>query len=224
MNRSQIRDRILSGLNDSTSSPVFWSTAQINTVIDEASEVLSEEAAALKRTALTVLRPGTTYYATRGIAPDLMVPVRLWLPSENRRLIATTAGQLDAFHERWETVEGTPQNWFPMAWDWFGVFPHPAEGGGILRVDYLAWQRSLFDDSDSPEFPDADHDGLVLYGIYDGLLKRWDVAQATIIFNQFLEYFGLAQAKSGTRQMQARNWTRESAPAQGVRSGVGWSV
>lgn len=221
MTRSDVQTRILDALNDSAASPVFWSSTQIQQVIQDGMEMLSEEAEAILRTAVTVLRPGVTYYSTRGIATDMLAPLRLWMPNQNRRLVSVTLGQLDAYHERWPTVTGTPEYWFPMGWDWFGLWPSVSDGGGILRVDYLAWPRELMDDQDSPEFPEADHDGFVLYGVYEGLLKRWDLPQATVIFSQFLSHFGLSKDRSGLGRLQAKAWQRDAQPSAGFKSGMG---
>jgi hypothetical protein len=220
MIRSQIRDRILSALNESTSSPVHWSTAQIDAVIDEASEVLAEEAKAIRRTAFVARRPGSTYYFTRGIAPDLMAAYRVWLPDVSKRLTAVTIGQLDAQNELWPTVTGDPEYWFPISWDCFGVYPHPAAGGGVLRVDYLAWPRTLLDDSDEPEFREADQDSLVIYGIYDGLMKKWDFPRAMALFARFIEQWHTGQARNGVRESQARTYQRGGVPfTSGVTRG-----
>lgn len=221
MTRSEIRDRILTGLNESTSSPVFWTTAQMNAVMDEGAEVLAEEAAAIKRTAITTLRPGTLYYTTRGIASDMMAPYRLWLHATNRKLTAVHWSQLDRFHERWQEVTGLPEVWAPVSWDFFALYPHPAEAGGVLRVDYLAWPRALTSDSDRPEFMESDHDALVLYGVYRGLLKRWDAGMANAAFGAFLDRIGKGKSRSGERQLQARTWQQGRQPGAPFRSDVG---
>lgn len=220
MTRSDIRTRILNGLNESATSPVFWSTTQADQLIAEGSELLAEELQAIKRTAMVALRPGSTYYAVRGIADDLMVPYRVWSAGLNRRLTATTPSQLDDYHERWQTVTGEPEYWFPMGWDWFGIFPHAAAGGGTFRVDYLAWPRPLLDDSDEPEFLGADHDTLVLYGVYSGLLKRWDIQDAQYVFALFLEKIGKGKGRVGERTLQARAWQKTEGNNLGLRSSI----
>lgn len=217
MNREQLRDRILSALNESTSSPVFFSTTQLDAVIDEASEVLAEEAKAIRRTAFVARRPGTTYYFTRGIAQDVMAIYRVWLPDVNRRLTAVSIGELDAQNETWPTVSGDPEYWFPLSWDCFGIYPHPSIGGGVLRVDYLAWPRPLLDDRDEPEFREADQDSLVIYGIYDGLMKRWDLARATQLFNRFIDQWQVGKARNSVRENQTRVYQRGGT---GFTSGV----
>src|SRR3990167_10674273 len=115
MTRQQIRDRILIALNENTTSPVFWSTAQLDAVIDEASEALAEAANSIKRTAFVGRQPGVTYYSTRGIAPDVMAIYRIWLPDLNRRLIAVGISELDKNNETWPTVNGDPEFWFPVS-------------------------------------------------------------------------------------------------------------
>ena len=220
MTRQQIRDRILIALNESTTSPVFWSTAQLDAVIDEASEVLAEEAKAIKRTAFVGRQPGVTYYSTRGIAPDVMAIYRIWLPDLNRRLIAVGISELDKQNETWPTVNGDPEYYFPVSWDCFGVYPHPASGGGTMRIDYFAWPRTLLDDSDEPEFREADHDALVLYGIYDGLMKMWAAPRALEMFNLFLDAWKTGRARAGVREQQSRYYQRPTAPGAPFSSGV----
>jgi len=220
MKRSEIRTRILESLNESASSPVFFSTAQIDAVIDEAQEVLSEEAQAVKRTAYQALKDGSTYYYTRSIASDVMAPYRIWLTHLDRRLTAVSLRELDVRHEHWIDVTGDPEVWFSVSWDLFGIWPHPSTGGGIMRVDYLAWPRSLQDDEDEPEIRRADHDALVLYGIYDGLMKSWSWQRATEIFGLFMERWSDARARAGIKEAQARTFQRGTADTPGFRTGV----
>ena len=220
MKRSDIRTRILEALNESASSPVFFSTAQIDAVIDEAQEVLSEEAQAVKRTAYQALRDGTTYYYTRGIANDIMAPYRIWLTHLNRRLVAVSLRELDVRHEHWIDVNGDPEVWFPVSWDLFGIWPHPATGGGVMRIDYLAWPRSLQDDDDEPEIRRADHDAIVWYGIYDGLMKMWAPEKAIVLFNLFVDRWADARARAGIKEAQARTFQRGTTDTPGFRTGV----
>lgn len=220
MTRTQIRDRILAALNESTSAPVMWSTAQIDAVIAEASEVLAEEAKVIHRTAFTARQAGVTYYFTRGLAPDVMAMTRVWLPDLNKRLTAVTIAELDAQNATWATATGDPEYWFPVSWDCYGIYPRPASSGGLLRVDYLAWPRTLLDDDDEPEFREADHDSLVLYGIYDGLMKQWNVQRALQLYSRFLDQWATGRARNGIRETQARVFQRPGSPGVQFKSGV----
>lgn len=220
MTRAQIRDRILAASNESTSAPVMWSTAQIDAVIDEASEVLAEEAKSIKRTAFVARQAGAIYYSTRAVASDVMAITRVWLPDQSKRLTAVSILELDGQHRTWPTATGDPEYWFPLSWDTFGLYPHPATGGGLLRVDYLAWPRTLSDDEDEPEFRDADHDSLVMYGLYDGLMKMWHHERALQIWAQFMGQWQTGQARNGVRETQTRTFQRPNAPGIPFSSGV----
>lgn len=213
MKRSDIRNRILDGLNESTTSPVFWSTAQIDEVIEEAQEVLAEELEALKRTALVPLQAGISFYFTRGVAPDLMVPYRIWLHSTNRRLLATTMLNLDEANKTWITVNGDPWWWFPVSWDCFGIYPVPAAAGDILRVDYFAWPAKLLDDDDAPEFAESDINSMVFYGIYDGQMKQWDTQNAEVTFKLFANELKKAKANSGLKSLASERFFMGSVNA-----------
>lgn len=220
MTRAEIRDRILSALNESTSAPVFFSTAQIDAVIQEASEVLAEEAKAIRRTALIPRQAGCTYYSTRAIGADVMAITRLWLPDLDRRLIAVSISELDAQNELWPTVTGDPEYWFPISWDVFGVYPHTAEGSGLIRADYLAWPRTLLDDDDESEFRESDMESLVMYGVYDGLMKQWDFGRALQLWNRFIDQWQVGRARNGIRESQSRTFQRPGLPGVPFRSGV----
>ena len=208
MTRQEIRDRILRSLDESTTSPAFFSTAQINEYITDGQEILAEEMAAIKRTLIVPRRAGTTYYNTRGLATDIMVPYRIWDVSNKRRLEAHTLNELDAHQERWVDTTGDPWWWFPLTWDTFGIYPRPTQAGGVLEIDYLAWPRELLDDSDTPETNNSDHDGLVLFGVYEGLLKKWDIQRAIQFFSKFIEAWGDSSAKSAIKGFERRVMAR----------------
>lgn len=183
-------------------------------------EVLCEEAAAIKRTAFKPLLPGTAYYYTRGIAQDMMAPYRLWLTHLDRRLVAVSTSELDQRNEAWSTVTGDPSHWFPVSWDLFGLYPCTAAGGGILRVDYLAWPKEMLDDSDEMELTLGDQDAVILYGVYDGLMKALDTARALEMFGLFVERLINAQARSGIWKTDARAFQIPSVETPGFRAGV----
>src|SRR5262245_13522481 len=189
MTRVELRNRILDALDEDSENPVFWSSAQINGLIDQGQEILAEETRALKRTHTIVRTPGAMLFSTHALGDDCLMPWRLYAPSFDRRLTAVHLTDLDAQHELWWDQMGTgdPWVWFPIAWDTYGIYPPSSTGGEVIQVNSLVWPSSLIDDGDTPEWPEADHDGLVLYGVYEGLMKRWDLSRATMMLAKFLE-------------------------------------
>lgn len=221
MTRLELRQHILNGLNENTSTPIHFSSSQINDSISEGLEILAEEVDAVKRTAFTPFREGTTFYNIQAIAPDIMAPYRLWVYDTNRRLQATTISELDEYSERWDTINGTPEAWFPVSWDMFGVFPFPAAAGGVLRVDYLAWPRELLDDDDEAELPEASQRAVVDYGIYDGLIKRYDIETAMEFINRFASLFKDVKTKSGIGRKGSSVFWRPRKPQLHFPSEIG---
>src|SRR5207245_2532411 len=107
MNRLKLKTRILEKLNESTTNPTFWSLSQIDDIINEGAEVLAEESRLVKRTVTTTVRPGTSYYQTRGIAPDMMGIYPISLPDQRLRLRAVSPLQLAAYQPLVDAVRGT---------------------------------------------------------------------------------------------------------------------
>jgi len=218
--RAEIRARILHGLNESATAPVFFSTTEIDGVIDEAAEVLAEEVSAIPRSVMLPLQDGGMFYSLRAVAPDVMAITRVWDETQQRRLDQTTMDQLDAQHQTWPIVTGEPRQWFPVSWDLFGVWPGLATGGSLLRVDYLAWPRALLHDDDSPEFLDADHEALVVYGQYDGAMKRWDALTGLTAWNLFLTGWAGARDRHGMDRLRAKLWQVPTAEGGGYRVAI----
>jgi hypothetical protein len=208
VNLGDIRSRILDGLNDPDS--IFWTTAELNEIIQDGMEVMAEHSQAVKRTAFVPFRDGATYYSLRGVADDVMSIYRLWDESHSQILTPVTQMELDEHNERWPDATGRPERWFSVSWDLFGIYPKPANGGGILRVDYNAWPRDLADDSDEPEYSLGDHDSIVDYGIYEGLLKRWDFKRAVEAFSPFAKKVLGVKARTGVERLESKDSHRRA--------------
>ena len=197
MIRADLRTRLLDAVNDA--GAVFTTATQANALLNEALEVLAEEVDAVKRTAYLPLQPGTTYYHLAAIAPDVMAPWRVWLMGDHRRLRPVTMRELDDRHVLWQQTTGEPYCWFPLSWDWFGIWPKSSAGGNVLRVDYLAWPASLAYDDDAPELLEHDTDALIQYGVYQTAAKRWDEKRAVEEWATFKQMAGITKGRTNVR-------------------------
>lgn len=200
MRYSDIRTRIQNSLADEQA--VFLDATTTDLLILEGLETIAEATAAVRRTVFVPRLPGQIYFFANAIAPDLMYPTRLWNYANQRPLIATSLNELDDFLERWERTTGIAEFWFPVGWDFFGVWPGASAGGSILRVDYVAWPRRNITADGKPELPEATQEALVYYGRYAGLLRQRDVEGALAMWDLFLAELGLSNAHSGARRIQ----------------------
>lgn len=210
MTRSELRTRILEALDEDPDDPVFWSEEQINGLLNEGQEVLAEETRALKRTALVVRRPGQLLYSTHAIGPQVLAPYRLYAGHYQRALECVTLSDLDERQRLWwdQLGSGEPYVWFSISWDTYGIWPASSTGGEVIEVSYLVWPTNLLDDDDVPEWPEPDQDGLMLYSIYMGLMKRWDVGRATQVLSQFVQSYGESMQRTGFKLFQSRDHFR----------------
>lgn len=210
MKKSELRARVQDALNDTMG--VSWTAAQVDRSILEAAEVLVEETRAIKRSVIVPLQPGCSYYYTQAITEDMLFPYRIWSQRDERRLTALSLKELDAYHLEWDTVTGDPEVWCPLSWDVFVIWPRTAEGGGWLRVDYVAWPQDNLGDDDMWDIPEQSQDALVHYALYDSLLKYYDITGAVANLSVLLQQLGQAGNRSGARKDQAGEWVRDGFP------------
>jgi len=213
MTRRELAARISAGINDP--EQVFMTPGDLALSIDEAAECLAEEMGAVHRTVFVEQRPGTTYYHLHGIGQDLIAPFRVWDQARDWRLPAASLTELDERMRNWPTASGEPLCWFPVSWDIFGIWPRATQGGGVLRLDCLAWPRALMDDDDEPELLAGDQDALVVYGAYEGLVKRMDPDKALAVYAEFIGRQKEGQGKAGAR-MSATSFQRGQAGEYGI--------
>ncbi len=204
MNRGEIKKRILDGMNDDPDSPVFFTSAQLNSLVDEAAEFIAGEVRSQRRSTFLPLKAAQTFYSIRSLAPDLMLPFRVWTHVDSTRLTVSSMEELDRFQQRWIDTAGDPETWFPVAWDLIGIYPRPAQDGGTLRIDYYAWPQAMVDDYEEPEA--IIEDSIVLYGIYMGLLKQWDAQKAAGVFKRLQGSSVFDKAKSGILRIGHRSY------------------
>lgn len=212
MTRNELKRRILEGVGDDPDSPVFFSSTQLNELVDEASEILCEDNRAIKRSAVVPLKEGIGFIYTPSIAADFMAPIRIFNYPLGQRLTCLSMAELDGLNVTWQTVTGRPEVWFPVSWDIVGLYPRPAAGDGSLKIDYVAWPRGLMDDGDRSELPEATHDALVLYGQYMGCLKKWDSQSATVPLQALQAHKSVAFARSGISRISVRSMQRSQVP------------
>lgn len=206
MNRGEIKDRILDGINDSVDSPTIYTDAQLNDLIDEAAEFVAAETRSFRRSSFLPLRASTSFYPLKGIASDILLPYRVWSHENATRMAATSMEELDQFQQRWLDTTGVPEMWFPVSWDLIGLWPRPTSDGGLLRIDYFAWPESASDDATT--FEANLHDALIAYGTYLGLLKQWDSARASSAFSRLQKQTIFDKAKSGILRIGHRSYGR----------------
>src|SRR5262249_17733079 len=171
MTRAELTRRALSALNDA--GAVYWSEREMHGYLADGLEALSEEAPYVSRTFLVPRRRGASVYQLPGVGDDILLPYRVWVPDQQRRLVSISLGELDLAQLYWQTIVGIPWYWLPLSWDQFLIWPAPAEGEGLLEVSCYVWAQPLTDDDDEPELHADLHGALATYAEMLGQMKQW---------------------------------------------------
>lgn len=202
MIRSEVRKRALRMLDEDPDTPVYFTTAEINSLIDEAMEVISEEVRYQKKTGYVALRTGCQFYHTLSIDPLCLSPTRVYLMDAEEPLRYTTILNLSMHESRWmEHTAERPHHWFALDHQTFGIYPRVTESNGeVLRVDYYAWGTPALSDTSVLPYDDAMLDAVVQYVVYSGLMKRWDIARASDVFFDFSSFFQDATFRKEVRR------------------------
>jgi len=202
MIRSEVRRRALYMLDEDPTNPVYFTVAEINDLIDEAMEVLSEEVRYQKKTGYVPLRTGCQLYHTLSIDPLCLSPTRVYLMDYEEPLRYTTVLNLSLHENRWmEHTAERPHHWFSLDHQTFGIYPRVTESSGeVLRVDYYTWANPAPSDNAVLPYDDAMLDAVVQYVVYSGLMKRWDIARASDVFADFGSFFQDATFRKEVRR------------------------
>ena len=140
--------RVLISDSGAATARYRFSSTQVDDFLDECqSEVISQTFPIMRSTSIELVA-GTTYYSV----PNTFLAVKrvTW---RNRVLSEKSPIALDQTKE-WETVSGTPQNYFVTfaSRTVIGIYPFPADSTstGTVKVEFFAQADTINADADIP--------------------------------------------------------------------------
>lgn len=178
-----MRQQVHNVLNDP--SGVFLSDSDVDDLLEEAQELMAEHGPPVIRRGGIGLTAYRTFYRLTEFCPDAIQPLRIYSTRLLAPLEPVSMAELDARQVNWMDTTGPPSAWFPRGWDQFGIWPKPSTTEGLLWVDYLAWPQVMLHDTSVPEFDEADHETLVAYGFYDGILRGAQIEDVKAAWGTF---------------------------------------
>lgn len=212
-----IKNRILTFIDEDLTTPDYITEAILDQIITDAVETIYEEIHDFVTQGILITRSGRLIYTLRELDPDAMMVKRVWNQSDKEPLRPISIEELDGSVDEWMRVSGnTPQFWYSVSHDAFGIYPKPTNGGDILMVEYLKWPDVLLADNDTPLLKEEDADLVVSYGIYDALIMQFFLDRALDIFTSFSGFFRDSKFREQTRKFQHQITERSSG--EGVRT------
>lgn len=133
MTLSDIRTEVFRRLDESETSPVYWSLADVDDAINAGYEEISD-ATEWYELAAQLGTDGSLYYdLTTQLSPRFLRLKHIYNATSNLWLSFTTPRDMDGKYVSWETVSGEPEKALLRGLWWLGLWPKP---GLIVPVDY----------------------------------------------------------------------------------------
>lgn len=177
--RTSVRKRI------EQPTSVRFSDADLNGIINEALEELSESTEFYETSVTVPLKANRTYYDLRAILPSTFLSVTDVWHSGYGWLIASGIREM-GFVE-WEKAAGTPFRWFLRGLWWLGVYPHMASDTGTMTIYYTAVTPALVNDGDAIPFPDDYADVVEDYVLYELEAREGETPKALTYWQSYQE-------------------------------------
>jgi hypothetical protein len=148
------------------SSPVRWTDAEITKFVNEGLESLAESTGFYERYCTIPCEANRVYYDLRGFTPETVSRIKsIWCSNRNDWLKPETPENLDF---TWEQATGDPLVFFTRGIYWIGLYPHPVDSTGYLRV-YFEGIPGRFTHTQAVlgDLPDQYYPALEDYALYE---------------------------------------------------------
>lgn len=189
MTFAQIKADVFRRLEESSSSPVFWTVADVSAAINEAYMELSDQAEWHETSKPLRLLGSRPYYDARtALGSDCLTVGRAFNETTNRWLQPVVPRDLDPYDPRWERVTGQPQHLLVRGLWWFGYWPQIASDTGSVLQFYTKLPEPLTDDTDEPGFPNTLHTALVEGALFELWSQDGETDLALEAWQAYLAY------------------------------------
>ena len=200
MDFGELKTEVFRRLNESSSSPVYWTEADVEESLNDGYQELADATEWYERHVTMDLLSHRTYYDMRYVAEDTWLgPRRCFNNQTSRWLDPSNVNDFDSERVKWEDNGGEPQRFFMRGSWWFGVWPQPDADSGTLRLYYSGTPPTLTADADTIEIPLEFQEGVIEYAVYDLLAQEAETAKALSHWNAYKVFETALKAWVGGR-------------------------
>lgn len=192
-------------LNESASSPVFWTEDDVEDALNAGYMELSDQTEWHEETRTLDLLNDRPYYDARTVFGETFLAVgRLFDETTNRWLIPSSVRELDGAYARWEQVTGEAVRVITRGLWWIGLWPRTQTESGTVRVDIVTLPEPFADEDEEPGFPDAFHDGPIEWALADLWAQDGEATRALAAWDRYLAIETALQAWVNDRTISPR--------------------
>lgn len=195
MTLAEIKAEVFRRLDESASTQVFFTEADVEAAIGDGLSELSDATEWDERWQTVDLLAARPWYDVRTILGTHVLSVReAFHEDTNRWLVTGRQSDLDRADARWERVPAPPQRMMTAGLWWVSYWPRIGSDTGTVKQYYTALPDALEDDADEPGFPEPYHYALVEYAIYDLKAQEGETTMALQAWEAYLRYEASLQA------------------------------
>lgn len=217
-----IETHVLELIGENTASPDVFTDddtgmAQIRDSINDAIEEISLMTGTYNQTYYVSLRQHRTFYRFRFAEGYLLWITDVWLRTQKRRLEQTSLIKLINFNPRWLYNTGTPHSYFPVGFNFFGVFPRPSSDTDLLEINCVMSPARYTADTDRVKLRKNWEWGAAHYAVGEYYASRGDAKNAIFHHNKYLERLGmnLQYPAASEREWQIQTYKEPWSKATG---------
>jgi hypothetical protein len=175
MTFAALRTDVFRRLNESSTTPVFWTEDDVENALNEGYAELSDQTEWYERWLSIDLLNNRPYYDLRTVVPRTVLSIRAAFNEQtNRWLTPSRVADVETYDRRWEKKIGSD--------------------AGTVKQYYTALPDPMVLDDDEPGFPDAFHPGLVEYAVADLWAQDAETDLALQAWRAYLSYETALQA------------------------------
>jgi hypothetical protein len=189
MTLAELRTEVFRRLGESSSTPVFWTLADVDAALNEAYNEISDATEWCEKWVTVDLLHARPAYDLRTVTSDTVLRVgKAFNETTGRWLIPTCAKELDGGYRSWESTMGAAAKLLTHGLWWVSYYPLAGDDEGTVKQYYAALPEPMAVATDTPGFPETLHYGLVEHATADLWSQDAEVDKALQAWQQYLTY------------------------------------
>lgn len=191
MTKAELRAEVFRRLNESATSPIYWTSDDVDTAVAAGYAELSDASEWDERSVLIDLLQDRPLYDLRTVlGPAFLAIGPAYNTTTHRWLLPSTVRMMDAHDRRWEWTTGEPQRFFLRGLWWLGLWPRTLSEAGQIKQYYVALPDALDSETDEPAFPGNFHYGIVEFAVADLFAQDGEADLALQAWAEYLRIEG----------------------------------